>query len=270
MPHVPTGFVIRDAGVTVADMTQAPHPPPPPTPTTPAATLDYRGAPTGGELRETHGVARWAWWLLIGYAGLALLMQLGEIAQGVATVRAFGGGGGAAAGGTPDLVWLGVSVVMGLAGLVGFGVFVGMVVAYMIWQYRTAANLAALGRPTRFGAGMGVGWWFIPVANLVMPLLVTRDLADRAGARGAVGTATGSWACAVSGLLIGIVGGALAQVRMFRGGAFGAGNPAAVYEVMFTWDYFATVAVSTLLWSAGFVLLARFVGAVQGRQPEAA
>lgn len=47
------------------------------------------------------------------------------------------------------------------------------VVAFCVWLRRVTANLPALGASElRFTPAWAVGWWFIPLANLVVPLLV--------------------------------------------------------------------------------------------------
>lgn len=69
-----------------------------------------------------------------------------------------------------------VSLVQGLYGLLMTGVWIAMIVLYQMWQYRAMQNVNLLGEPTRTSPGMGVGWWFIPVANLVMVGLVLRQL----------------------------------------------------------------------------------------------
>lgn len=48
---------------------------------------------------------------------------------------------------------------------------------FIVWCYRAAKNQEALARrPERLGAGWAVGGWFIPLANLVIPVLVLQDL----------------------------------------------------------------------------------------------
>lgn len=56
---------------------------------------------------------------------------------------------------------------------VTLGCWLCAVVAFLLWLHRAAANLPALGASgLRFTPGWAVGWWLVPVANLVMPLLV--------------------------------------------------------------------------------------------------
>ncbi|HXF57452.1 MAG TPA: DUF4328 domain-containing protein [Actinomycetota bacterium] len=56
--------------------------------------------------------------------------------------------------------------------------------AWLLWQHRAHANLWALGVPgLRFSPGWAVGWWFVPLANLVMPYLAVRELRRASTAR---------------------------------------------------------------------------------------
>jgi len=52
-----------------------------------------------------------------------------------------------------------------------------IVVLFIIWQFRAAKNNEALDRPgARFGPGWSIGGWFIPIANLAIPVLIMQDL----------------------------------------------------------------------------------------------
>lgn len=54
----------------------------------------------------------------------------------------------------------------------------GGAVAWSVWQHRAQTNLRALGvSGLRFSPGWAVGWWFVPIANYVMPFLTVRELA---------------------------------------------------------------------------------------------
>jgi heme/copper-type cytochrome/quinol oxidase subunit 2 len=54
---------------------------------------------------------------------------------------------------------------------------VAIVALFIVWMFRAAKNHEALGRTnTRLGPGWAIGSWFIPVANLVMPVLIVQDL----------------------------------------------------------------------------------------------
>jgi hypothetical protein len=50
-------------------------------------------------------------------------------------------------------------------------------VLFIVWMWRAAKNNEALGRDhPRLGSGWAIGGWFIPLANLVIPVLVMQDL----------------------------------------------------------------------------------------------
>jgi hypothetical protein len=52
-----------------------------------------------------------------------------------------------------------------------------IVVLFIIWMYRAAKNNEALERQhPRFGPGWSIGAWFIPLANLVIPVMIMQDL----------------------------------------------------------------------------------------------
>jgi hypothetical protein len=49
-------------------------------------------------------------------------------------------------------------------------------VPFLVWLHGAVANNLALGaRGTRFGPGVAVGWWFIPIACWVMPFRVVAE-----------------------------------------------------------------------------------------------
>lgn len=50
------------------------------------------------------------------------------------------------------------------------------VVAFCVWLHRVTANLPALAASElRFTPAWAVGWWFVPLANLVVPMLVMME-----------------------------------------------------------------------------------------------
>jgi hypothetical protein len=77
-----------------------------------------------------------------------------------------------------------------------------IVVLFIVWMFRAAKNNEALGRTgARFGPGWSIGSWFIPLANLVIPVLIVQDLwrGSNAGTRrGDVG-----WRAASGSALVG-------------------------------------------------------------------
>jgi hypothetical protein len=51
------------------------------------------------------------------------------------------------------------------------------VVVWLIWQHRAHANLSAVGvTELEYSPGWAVGWWLIPIANLLKPFQVNREL----------------------------------------------------------------------------------------------
>jgi hypothetical protein len=63
------------------------------------------------------------------------------------------------------------------ATLIALSLLVAAGVVFIVWQWRTAKNAEVLGRTgARYGAGWSIGGWFIPLANLVIPVLIIQDL----------------------------------------------------------------------------------------------
>ena len=55
-----------------------------------------------------------------------------------------------------------------------------VIVLWLIWQHGSTANLWARGyRDLKIRPGWAVGWWFIPFANYVMPLVAMLELDRR-------------------------------------------------------------------------------------------
>src|SRR5262249_5509194 len=62
------------------------------------------------------------------------------------------------------------------AAVLGFFALVAAIL-FIIWMWRAAKNNEALERSQpRLGPGWAIGGWFIPLANLVIPVLVAQDL----------------------------------------------------------------------------------------------
>jgi len=52
-----------------------------------------------------------------------------------------------------------------------------VIVFFLIWEYRSFKNLTALkAESVEFSPGWAVGWWFIPLANLIKPFQAIREL----------------------------------------------------------------------------------------------
>jgi hypothetical protein len=66
-----------------------------------------------------------------------------------------------------------VGAAAGIMALLSIAIFVLII----IWLWRAAKNNEALGRMNpRLGPGWAIGGWFIPFANLVIPILILQDL----------------------------------------------------------------------------------------------
>lgn len=71
-------------------------------------------------------------------------------------------------------LWL---ILQSFVALVQFPVYIATVVLFLVWLFRAHKNLQFL-RPAalQFSSGWAVGWWFIPLANLVKPFQVVREV----------------------------------------------------------------------------------------------
>ena len=78
------------------------------------------------------------------------------------------------------------------AGITAIVVLIVTGIVWVVWQYRSQANLRAVGRPNlTYTPGWAAGWWFVPFANLVMPFKTVRELWKASGReRDWIGTAT--------------------------------------------------------------------------------
>jgi hypothetical protein len=66
---------------------------------------------------------------------------------------------------------------LGLVGLLEIPVRIATIVFFLVWEYRAFSNLSALkARNVEFSPGWAVGWWFIPLANLIKPFQAVREL----------------------------------------------------------------------------------------------
>ena len=175
-------MVVDDGSLSVGSVTNDAYDlaDPPPQPVRPVAPLE----PIGYSSRSTEaggkptlplgGRQRMAVVFLLAVAGinliyggielwnLSLLRQAEAGTLTAAQERTFG---------QVVLGWLGVYAIAAL----------GFLISYMMWQYRAVYNVRQTTGDSRFGPGLSVGGWFIPFANLVMPWLALRDLAERSG-----------------------------------------------------------------------------------------
>lgn len=110
-----------------------------------------------GRPRNVAGLARWT--------VLALWVQAGLSALAVAIAVAHGPG------------VFDASPAYALVALLQLVVFLVAGVLFLRWTYLTSANARAFGaQGLRYGPGLAVGSYFIPIANLAMPLQSLRDV----------------------------------------------------------------------------------------------
>lgn len=82
------------------------------------------------------------------------------------------------------------------------------IVIFLMWFFRSRKNAAALGDEVPYVPGMAIGSWFIPLANLVMPLQIALGMwrKDGAGNRRGGGLVIGWWTAFVGGLIVRAIG----------------------------------------------------------------
>ena len=189
--------------------------------------------------RDAARPARAAILLLYAYAGLSALAAGIALAIGVEN---FWGDG------------------IGLFQLARSLVSLATALAFFIWLYRANANVRALGAEDMMGTpGLGVGWFFIPLANLFMPYMTVRDV-WRASARPRDWQAEHApvtillwWSCWLAGSILATI---VFRIEIEAG-----------FEVVAEalWLGF----VCDLLWIPASLLLAAIIRDVQARQTHA-
>ena len=110
--------------------------------------------------------ARWAQGLLTASMALA-------VAGTASTLISMAGSGEPVAEGQLDLKQLLEAVI----GLLQVLVWIGSVIAFLMWFYRVHKNLRALGaKNLEYSPGWAVGGFFVPFLNLARPLQVMREV----------------------------------------------------------------------------------------------
>ena len=106
--------------------------------------------------RDGGAAAAWAERLLYLHAALSAAAVLIALARGLAAPEG------------------GLSLLVGLAQMLAF---VASAIVILRWIYLASANARALGAEDLMGRpGWAVAWFFIPLANLVMPFMTVRDI----------------------------------------------------------------------------------------------
>ena len=95
------------------------------------------------------------------------------------------------------------------AGLEYLGAALATAIAYLAWLSRTVDNVPELrgGRPS-VTPRWSIGWWFIPLANLVKPYQIVRDIHDRL----AIGAGPGGGWIVLAWWVTSILGNVISQI----------------------------------------------------------
>lgn len=97
----------------------------------------------------------------------------------------------------------------------------GTAICWLIWQHRAQTNVWAIPSPVKPDTtpGWAVGWWFVPVANLVMPFLGVRELsrrsAEAADSQRSALILWAWWLCWVGAMVIAAIGSVSTVVAFF-------------------------------------------------------
>ena len=147
-----------------------PPPPPPPGLTAPAGYVAYNTAPThGGQLSSIRGTAKWAM-ICAGIAGLASLASALLSANLASKAQDF------LDGRISEDEFLDANAIAPLGQILGGAPLIAAAVFGVIWMYRIATNVRAIGRRTTFAPVFAILGWFLPPFLFVVPLLVLREL----------------------------------------------------------------------------------------------
>jgi hypothetical protein len=179
----------RSCGTTLAPASRPPLPPPPPMPPPPppgyvsptghaawqqGIVVEPRhGPPTGG------GTAVF----VLPLISAALLLVSAVVGLAAAAAADQGRIGDAVRRSESSDQWYAFAVTVGLA----------IFVVCVVWSYRATRWATTRARRTRFGTGMAIGMWFIPVANVLLVFLHLRDLHAAAGDGRRGGAWTTAW-----------------------------------------------------------------------------
>lgn len=121
--------------------------------------------------------------LLVGSVGVAAAGALLQLKFLIALDRIASGDSAALQDLESLEIWIAMISLGSLCLLVATGI------SFLMWQYRSVANLPALGiDDCRYTPGWSVGWWFVPVMNLFAPPQIIGDLWRASDSRAQIGT----------------------------------------------------------------------------------
>lgn len=67
------------------------------------------------------------------------------------------------------------NIIIGLGGILGFIVYFIAAFATLKWIYRVNMNAGLLAPSKQVSAGWSIGWYFVPIASLIMPFKAMRE-----------------------------------------------------------------------------------------------
>lgn len=118
-----------------------------------------------------HSVARWTMCLLFVCLALEVVTIVSGLAARAPLARVAAGANLLTDQATATDTWDGALVLLRLVAFAGTGI------AWLTWLHRAYGNLTLVGsKRSRFTRARAVGYWFIPLANLVLAYQVMKDL----------------------------------------------------------------------------------------------
>ncbi|HTX01486.1 MAG TPA: DUF4328 domain-containing protein [Acidimicrobiales bacterium] len=123
-------------------------------------------------MHKWAGAAVWAWAVVAVGQLVGFFAMLGTLRSNLRTVWH-----DATSQHPASLQSLDLSNLAGVTRLLDVGgmVFAALGVVFLVWQHDAAKVARGLGYPARISPGLGVGSWFIPIANLFLPYWSLRD-----------------------------------------------------------------------------------------------
>lgn len=141
--------------------------------------------------------------------------------------------------------------------LAQLALFLGTAIAFLVWLYRAEVNARALGAEDMMvSPGWAVGWFFVPLVQLVMPFIAVRELwkASATPRDWQLGPASPVialwWACWIGTIITGNIAFALSR--------------ADDYEAFLAADFMGMISSAFTIPSA--ILLAAIIGGIQAMQ----
>lgn len=141
--------------------------------------------------------------------------------------------------------------------LAQLALFLGTAIAFLVWLYRAEVNVRALGAEDMMvSPGWAVGWFFVPLVQLVMPFVAVRELwkasaTPRDWQLGASSPVIALWwACWLGSVISGNIAFALSRMDD--------------YDAFLAADFIGMISAAFTIPSA--ILLAAVIGRIQAMQ----